>query len=61
MECIAWAASKARVVSDEEESSDDEEGEQESQNNDGILPESEKEILRTLPLGDLLKEPRSRE
>ena len=61
MECIAWAASKARVVSDEEESSDDEEGEQESQNDDGILPESEKEILRTPPLGDLLAEPRSRE
>jgi len=61
MECIAWAVSKARVVSDEEESSDDEEGEQESQNDDGILPESEKEILRTLPLGDLLTEPRSRE
>ena len=39
MECIAWVASKARVVSDEEESSGDEEGEQESQNDDGILPE----------------------
>ena len=56
MECIAWAASKARVVG-YEESSDDEEGEQELQNDDGILPESEKEILRTLPLGDLLPEP----
>ena len=62
MECIAWAASKARVVSYEEESSDIEEGEQELQNDDGILPESEKQILRTLPLGDhdLLAEPRSR-
>ena len=61
VECIAWAASKARVASDEEESSDDEEGERESQNDDGILPESEKEVLRTLPLGDLLTEQRSRE
>ncbi|KAJ7382524.1 hypothetical protein OS493_034415 [Desmophyllum pertusum] len=58
MECIAWAASKARVSSDDEESSDEtDEEERATQNDDGTLPESEKELLRTLQMGDLLEEP----
>ena len=57
MECIAWAALKARVASDEEESSDkDEAAERDMHADEGILPESEKEALQTLQLTDLLTE-----
>ena len=57
MECIAWAALKARVASDEEESSDeDEAAERDMHADEGVLPESEKEALRTLQLTDLLTE-----
>jgi len=57
MECIVWAASKARVGSDnEQESSDDDVGEVErdTQNDNGTLLESKKEVLRTVNLADLL-------
>ena len=63
MECIVWAASKARVGSDDEqESSDDDVGEVErdTQNDDGTLLESEKEVLRTVNLADLLVDQRER-
>ena len=57
MECIAWAALKARVASDEEESSEeDEAAERDMHADEGVLPESEKEALRTLQLTDLLTE-----
>ena len=43
VECIAWAALKARVASDEEESSDeDEAAERDRHADEGALPESEK-------------------
>lgn len=57
MECIAWAALKARVDGDEDESSDDDEAaERHAHTDEGALPESEKEALRTLQLTDLLLE-----
>ena len=57
MECVAWAALKARVASDEEESSgEDEQAETDTHADEGTLPESEKEALRTLQLADLLTE-----
>ena len=58
VECIAWAASKGRVASDEESSSEDtdEETVDNSQHDDGTLPESEKEVLKTLQLNDHLTE-----
>ena len=43
MECVAWAATKARPSSDQEESSDNSIG-------DGVLKAEEKDALRTLPL-----------
>ena len=63
MECIAWAASKARVSSDDEQESSDEdvgEVERDKQNDDGTLLESEKEVLRTVNLADLLVNQRER-
>ena len=58
VECIAGAASKARVASDEESSSEDtdEETVDDSQHDDGTLPESEKEVLRSLQLHNHLTE-----
>ena len=51
MECIAWA------TGDEVESSDDDEAAERDTNTDkGVLPESEKEALRTLQLTDQLTE-----
>ena len=62
MECIVWAASKARVDSDEEDSSedDDEEAERDMPNEEGTLLATEKEVLRTVPLTDLLADARKR-
>jgi hypothetical protein len=57
MECVAWAATKARCSPDEIESSDDdddEEGEGVNHENDGTMDEVEKEMLRTLPLAEVL-------
>ena len=51
MECVVWAALKARVDTDEEESSDDED--------EGALLETEKEVLRNLQLTDLLADLRT--
>ena len=57
MECIAWAALKARVVGDDEESLDeDETAGRDMDVDEGALPESEKEALRTVQLTDLLTE-----
>ena len=56
MKCIAWAALKARVAGDEEESSDEEEAAERDMHAEGALLESEKEVLRTLQLTDLLTE-----
>ena len=48
MECIAWAALKARVAGDEEESSgEDEAAERDTNTDEGALPVGEKEALRT--------------
>ena len=55
MECVVWAASKARVDTDEEESSDDDEdAERNTPNDEGTLLETEKEVLRNVQLTDLL-------
>ena len=55
MECIAWAALKASAATDEEESSEhDEVVERNPQDDEGSLPESEKEILRTLEIADFM-------
>ena len=57
MECIAWAALKARVAGDEEESSgEDEAAERDTNTDEGALPVSEKEALRTLQLTGLRTE-----
>ena len=51
-----WAASKARVDTDEEESSDedDEDTEINTPNDEGALLETEKEVLRNVQSTDLL-------
>ncbi|CAH3165113.1 unnamed protein product [Porites evermanni] len=51
MECVVWAASKARVDTDEEESSDDDD--------EGALLETEKEVLRNVQLTNLLADLRA--
>ena len=57
MECIACTALKAKVAGDEEESSDDDEAAERDTNTDeGALPKSKKDALRTLQLIDLLTE-----
>ena len=61
MECVVWAASKARVDTDEEESSDDddEDAERNTPNDEGPLLETEKEVLRNVQLTDLLADLRA--
>ena len=61
MECVVWAASKARVDTDEEESSDedDEDAERNTPNDEGALLETEKEVLRNVQLTDLLADLRA--
>ena len=61
MECVVWAASKARVDTDEEESSDDddEDAERNTPNDEGTLLETEKEVLRNVQLTDLLADLRT--
>ena len=56
-----WAASKARVDTDEEESSDDddEDAERNTPNDEGALLETEKEVLRKVQLTDLLADLRA--
>ena len=58
-----WAASKARVDTDEEESSDDddedEDAERNTPNDEGVLLETEKEVLRKVQLTDLLADLRA--
>ena len=56
-----WAASKARVNTDEEESSDhdDEDAERKAPNAKGALLETKKEVLRNVQLTDLLADLRS--
>ena len=47
-ECVAWAAKHARQAEEEEdtsENSDEQEVDQDMENDDGILPEAEKEAL----------------
>ena len=60
MECIAWAAKNARRAEEEEdtsENSDEGEVDQEMENDDGTLPEGEKEALRKMVLVDVLADP----
>ena len=61
MECVVWAALKARVDTDEEESSDDddEDAERNTPNDEGALLETEKEVLRNVQLTDLLADLRA--
>ena len=55
MECIAWAALKARVAGHEDESLDhDEAAERHTHTDDGALPESEEEAIRSFQLTDFL-------
>ena len=57
MECVAWAAKNARRTEEEEDSSetsDEEEVDQDLENDDGTLPETEKEALRKMVLVDVL-------
>ena len=56
MDCIVWAAGKARKPGDEEETSDSTEEDQDSQAEhlDGTLPELDKEALRTMSFTDVL-------
>ena len=56
MECVAWAAKQARRAEEEEdtsENSDEDELDQDMEN-DGTLPEAEKEALRKMVLVDVL-------
>lgn len=60
MECVVWAAKNARRAEEEEdtsENSDEEEVDQEMENDDGTLPEAEKEALRKMVLVDVLGTP----
>ena len=60
MECVVWAAKNARRAEDEDdtsENSDEDEVDQEMENDDGILPETEKEALRRMVLVDVLADP----
>ncbi|CAH3165362.1 unnamed protein product, partial [Porites lobata] len=61
IECVEWAASKARVDTAEEESSDedDEDAERNTPNEEGALLETEKEVLRNVQLTDLLADLRA--
>ena len=61
MECVLWAALKARVDTDEEESSDDddEDTERNTPNDEGPLLETEKEVLRNVQLTNLLADLRA--
>ena len=56
MDCIVWAAGKARKPGDEEETSDGSEEDQDSQAEhlDSTLPELDKEALRTMSFTDVL-------
>ena len=58
---VVWAASKARVDTDKEESSDDDDqdAERNTPNDEGALPETEKEVLRNVQLTDLLADLRA--
>lgn len=59
MECVVWAASKARAIREDEESSDDDEEEaNDTLNDEGTLLETEKEVLRTVKLTELLADSR---
>ena len=59
MECEAWAAKHARRADEEVDISEnlDEEVDQEMENEDGILPEAEKEALRKMVLVNVLANP----
>lgn len=60
MECVVWAAKNARRAEDEDdtsENSDEDEVDQEMENDDGILPETEKEALRKMVLVNVLADP----
>jgi len=60
MECVAWAAKNARRAEEEEdtsENSDEEEVDQEMENDDGTLPDAEKEALRKMVVVDILRDP----
>ena len=57
MECVAWAAKQARRAEEEQdtsENSDEDEVDQDMENDDGSLPEAEKEVLRKMVLVDVL-------
>ena len=57
MECVAWAAKQARRAEEEEdtsENSDEDEVDQDMENDDGTLPEADKEALRKMVLVDVL-------
>ena len=59
MECVVWAAENARR-SEEDDSSDtshDEEDGSENDNDDGTLPQTEREALRKMVLGDVVIDP----
>ena len=60
MECVAWAAKNAPRAQEEEdtsENSDEEEIDEGMENDDGTLPEAEKDALRKMALVDLLTDP----
>lgn len=59
MECVVWAAENARRSEEEDDSSDtsDEEDGSENDNDDGTLPQTEKEALRKMVLGDVVIDP----
>ena len=57
MDCVAQAAKNARRTEEEEDSSqnsDEEEVDRDIENDDGTLPEAEKEALRKMVLVDVL-------
>ena len=57
MECVAWAAKQARRAEEEEdtsENSDEDEVDHDMENDDGTLPEAEKEALRKMVFVDVL-------
>ena len=55
MHCVVWAAEKARRVNNDDGSDDTgDSDEEQAANFDGLLPELEKDALRSLSLADTL-------
>ncbi len=57
MECVVWAAENARSFEDEDDSSASSDEEDDMENEDGTLPQTEREALRKMVLADVVIDP----